>query len=98
MKNRIVVTKVKKEVLENDRFIQKEFLEFHLKNKEGTFWLFTQPSTKGVYEWFKNGRAEDEIISFTKWKKNKRLSDTIERIPREIKYVNKYIIDEERSA
>ncbi len=98
MKNRVIVTKAVKEVKENDRLVQKEFLEFHLKNKEGTFWLFTQPFSKGVYEWFKDGRAEGEILSFAKWDRNKRLNDTINRIPREIRYVQKYVMEVERAA
>lgn len=98
MKNRVIVTKAVKEVKGNDRLVQKEFLEFHLKNKEGTFWLFTQPFSKGVYEWFKNGRSENEVRQFAKWNRNKRLENTILRIPREVKYVKKYVIDEERVA
>lgn len=86
MKNRVIITK------ENDE------IKFYLKNGEGTFWLFTQPFSKGVYEWFKDGRSEREIISFDKWEYNKRLNNTINRIPREIRYVEKYIVDEERAA
>ena len=92
------MTKAVKEVKENDRFVQKEFLEFHLKNKEGTFWLFTQPFSKGVYEWFKDGRAEGEILSFAKWRNNERLGKTVDRIPREIRYVQKYVMEVERAA
>lgn len=86
MKNRVIITK------------ENEEIKFYLKNKEGTFWLFTQLFSKGVYEWFKDGRAESEILSFAKWDRNKRLNDTINRIPREIQYVQKYIIEEERAA
>lgn len=83
MKNKVVIEKV------NDE------MKFYLKNDEGKFWLFTQPFSKGVYEWFKDGRAEREILNFDKWKKNKRLVDTVQRIPREIKYVTKYVIPDE---
>ena len=85
MKNKIFIKKL---------FIEKgdEHLEFYLKNENGEFWLFTQPFSKGVYEWFKDGRSESEILNFDKWEKNKRLNNTIQRIPREIKYVTKYII------
>ncbi len=86
MKNKVTIAKENNEI------------RFYLKNDKGLFWLFTQPYSKGVYEWFKDGRAETEILNFTKWEKNKRLSNTVKRIPREIKYVNKYIIDEERAA
>lgn len=86
MKNRVIITKENEEII------------FYLKNKEGTFWLFSQPFSKGVYEWFKDGRSESEILSFAKWNRNKRLSYTINRIPREIRYVQKYIIKVEGVA
>lgn len=82
MKNRVIITTDSKEI------------KFYLKNKFGTFWLFSQPFSKGVYEWFKNGRSESEILGFSKWTRNKRLNITINRIPREIRYVQKYIIEE----
>lgn len=85
MKNRVIITK------------ENEEIKFYLKNNTGTFWLFTQPFSKGVYEWFKDGRAEGEILSFAKWDKNKRLNAIIDRIPREIRYVQKYVM-EERAA
>lgn len=83
MKNRITITKFDDEI------------KFYLKNSNGEFWLFSQPYSKGVYEWFKNGRSEKEIIEFNKWEQNKRLNNTIDRIPREVKYVTKYIIPDE---
>lgn len=83
MKNRITITKLNNEI------------KFYLKNGNGEFWLFSQPYSKGVYEWFKNGRSEKEIIEFNKWNQNKRLNNTIDRIPREVKYVTKYIIPDE---
>lgn len=86
MKNKILVRKENAEI------------KFYLKNDAGEFWLFSQPFSKGVYAWFENGRSENEIMKFKKWQKNKRLSDTIERIPREIKYVSKYVIPYEDAA
>lgn len=86
MKNRVIIKK------ENNN------INFYLKNDNGEFWLFEQECSKGVYEYFKNGRAEREILNFTKWERNKRLNNTINRIPREIKYVSKYIIGDERAA
>ncbi len=82
MKNKVIITKDHQEI------------KFYLKNQSGTFWMFNQPFTKGVYEWFKDGRAENEIRSFSKWNKNKRLSDTVNRIPREIRYIQKYVMEE----
>lgn len=86
MKNRVIITK------------ENEEIKFYLKNKEGTFWLFSQPFSKGVYEWFKDGRAESEVLSFSKWNRNKRLNDTINRIPREIRYVQKFVMEVDRAA
>lgn len=91
MKNRVII---KKENKNN----AKDNLAFYLKNDQGEFWLFEQECTKGVYEYFKNGRAEREIIAFKKWGNNKRLNNTIARIPREIRYVTKYVIGEEYAA
>lgn len=93
MKNKIIIKKTENETVRE--------LNFYLKNSKGTFWLFTQPFSKGVYEWFRDGRSENEILSFADWKRNKRLNNTIDRIPREIRYVNKYIINDindERAA
>lgn len=93
MKNKIIIKKTENETVRE--------LNFYLKNSKGTFWLFTQPFSKGVYEWFRDGRSESEIISFSDWKRNKRLNNTIDRIPREIRYVSKYIINDindERAA
>ena len=83
MKNKVIVKKVNEDV------------KFYLKNDNGEFWLFTQPFSKPVYEWFRNGRSEKEIITFDKWDKSRKLRNAVERIPREIKYVTKYIIPDE---
>lgn len=69
-------------------------IKFYLKNKNGTFWLFTQDYTKGVYDYFRFGRSEKEVLNFPDWERNKRLSKTISRIPKEVRYVDKYIISE----
>lgn len=88
MKNRVII---KREARDKD-------LKFYLKNDKGEFWLFDQKCSKGVYEYFKNGRSEQEILSFDKWGSNKRLNNTIDRIPREIRKVTKHVIDDERVA
>lgn len=98
MKNRVIVKKTVKEVLHKDKLVKKEFLDFYLKNKTGEHWLFQQEFSKGVYERFMDGRAEGEILSFAKWDRNKRLNNTINRIPREIHHVQKYIMEEECAA
>lgn len=88
MKNKVIVTKTA-----NDTE-----LKFYLKNANGEFWLFTQPFLPEVYNWFKNGRSEREIIKFDKWNNSKKLTNTVQRIPREIKYVTKYIIPYETAV
>lgn len=88
MKNRVIIKR------ENGN----ENIRFYLKNDKGEFWLFDQKCSKGVYEYFKNGRSEREILSFDKWGSNKRLNNTIDRIPREIRYVTKHVIDDDRAA
>ncbi len=87
MKNRIIVSKQAESIL-----------RFYLHNREGTFWLFDQAFSRDVYAWFRNGRSESEIMLFSDWKRNKRLSKTIERIPREIRYVTKYVISDSQVA
>lgn len=98
MKNRIIVKKIIKEVKENECLVKKEFLDFYLKNSSGESWLFQQPFSKGVYDWFKCGRSENEVRQFAKWNRNKRLENTIMLISREVKYVKKYVLEDERAA
>lgn len=45
------------------------------------YYLFTQPYTKEVYEYFRNGRTEEELRRYNKWNRNSRLDKTIEKIP-----------------
>ena len=86
MKNKIIVTKEKNEI------------KFYLKNDNGEFWLFTKPFSYELYKWFKNGRSEREIAKFSKWECDPSLVNAIKRIPREVKYVTKYIIPDEIAA
>ena len=53
------------------------------------FFLFTQNFTKGVYEYFKNGRDENELRAFRKWGRNPRLDKTIEKIPMYVRFALK---------
>ena len=64
-----------------------DVLNFYLVNKHGSFYLFTQDYTPGVYKYFRDGRSEQEIRSFEKWDDNPRLDKTIERLPGQIDYV-----------
>ena len=79
MQNKIMITK------ENRK------LNFYLILKEERFYLFTQAFSKGVYEFFRNGKTEEQIRSYNKWNNNKRLDKTIEKIPMYIRYVLKEV-------
>lgn len=79
MKNRITVIK------------NMDNLDFYLLSKQGKFYLFTQPYTKGVYAFFRDGRAENEIKGYKKWNRNPRLDKTIEKIPLYVQYVTREV-------
>lgn len=74
MKNRIIIVH------------SPDILDFYLVNRCGRYFLFTQRFSKGVWEYFRDGRAEAEIRSFRDWRRNPRLNKTIEKLPRYIKY------------
>ena len=80
MKNRISIVKRK----ELDR------IEFYLTSDKGTNYMFSQRFSKGVYDYFRAGRFEHEILSFSGWDKNPRLDKTIEKLPMYIRYTLKY--------
>ena len=56
-------------------------LNFYMIFKKVKLYLFSQQFTKGVYEYFKNGRSENEIRAFKQWGKNPRLDKTLSKIP-----------------
>ena len=56
-------------------------LNFYMIVKKVRLYLFSQQFTKGVYEYFKNGRSENEIRAFKRWGKNPRLDKTLSKIP-----------------
>lgn len=56
-------------------------LNFYLVTGGKTIYLFTQDYTKGVYDFFKNGKSTNELKQFKKWRRNPRLDKTIEKIP-----------------
>lgn len=69
-----------------------DYLNFYLTDKKylpERLFLFSQKFSKGVYEYFKNGRDENELRAFNKWRKNPRLDKTIEKIPMYVKYALK---------
>lgn len=75
MKKRITIAKVD------------ERLHFYLVTERGRFYLFTQGFSRGVYDYFRRGRAERELHGYKQWKKNPRLDKTIEKIPMYMRYV-----------
>lgn len=83
-KNRIVI-KI------NDKNDRDWRIEFYLETSEQRYFLFDQDYTQGIYEYFKDGRSESEILNFKKWRINDRLTKTISKIPNYIKYVTKYV-------
>ena len=90
MKDVIIAKKdVKKDVKKN---VEVEVLNFYLVSRAGSNYLFTQKFSKGVYEYFKNGKSEREVKAFNKWEKNPRLNKTIEKIPTYTKYVYQHVM------
>ena len=67
-------------------------LNFYFIYAKKKYYLFTQEFSKGVYDYFRKGRAENEVRSFCKWGKNPRLDKTIEKIPMYVTYVMKEIV------
>lgn len=65
------------------------YLNFYMTDRHERLFLFTQEFTKGVYDYFKNGRDENELRAFNKWKRNPRLDKTIEKIPMYVKFALK---------
>ena len=64
-------------------------LNFYMIFKKVKLYLFSQQFTKGVYDYFKNGRSENEIRAFKNWGKNPRLDKTLSKIPMYKKYALK---------
>lgn len=62
-------------------------MDFYLLSGRDRLYLFTQNYSKGVYNFFRNGRSESEIRHYNKWDKNPRLDKTIEKLPVYIQYV-----------
>ncbi len=69
--------------------VEKEYnkLHFYLLSRNRKSYLFTQRYTKGVYNFFRFGRSENEIRAYKKWNRNQRLDKTIEKIPMYVQYV-----------
>lgn len=66
---------------------QNKKIDFYLLSGRERLYLFTQDYSKGVYNFFRNGKSEGEIRRYKKWDKNPRLDKTIEKLPMYIQYV-----------
>lgn len=77
MRNKITITK------KNDK------INFYLVTGGKRYYMFSQSFSKGVYEFFRNGRSEAELHNYKLWHKNPRLDKTIEKIPMYIRYILK---------
>lgn len=86
MKNRIIINS------------GADVLNFYLVNQYGTYYLFTQRYSRGVFEYFRFGKSENEIRSFRRWEKNPRLNKTIEKLPSYIRYVMREYVEPDRQA
>lgn len=75
-----------------------DVLNFYLVNQYGSYYLFTQKYTRGVYEYFRDGRSENEVRSFRDWELNPRLDKTIEKLPMYIRFVMKEYVAADREA
>lgn len=65
-----------------------DMIHFYVKSKKyGRLYLFSQPFSKGVYNYFRKGRSMAEIKGFHNWDHNPRLDKTILRIPGLVRYV-----------
>lgn len=65
---------------------------YFMSEKYGKQPLFTKPFSKvgkGVFHYFQNGRSENELHSFRGWDKNPRLDNTINRVLKMCRYVEK---------
>lgn len=87
MKERIIVrtntqgTRTTKVGSEIPKSISDWKLNFYLVTGGKTIYLFTQDYTKGVYDFFKNGKSANELRQFKKWRRTPRLDKIIEKIP-----------------
>lgn len=78
MKNTVVITKV------DDK------INFYLLSAEyGRKYLFTSNYSKGVYEYFRKGRSENELRTYRSWNRNPRLDKSVGRVIIMSKYVEK---------
>lgn len=66
-------------------------LHFYLHTNSGQYYLCSQRSNQCVYDYFRKGRSENEVLSFHKWNQHPSLDKTISKLPVYIKYVRKEV-------
>ncbi len=66
-------------------------IRFYLHTAGKRFYLCSQKFTREVYEFFRQGRSENEVRSFHMWNRDLRLDKTITKLPMYIHYVLKYV-------
>lgn len=71
----------------------KEILRFYVHCDFGYLWLFNKPKTKGVYDYFANGRSVSELYKH-KYKSNETLNKIVDRLPAHVKYAKQLAMEE----
>jgi len=84
MKNKVIVKR-------NEHDIDNWLIDFYFVTGKQTIYLFSQNYTQGVYDYFRNGRSENELYKFKGWKTNPTLGKIIKKIPLYKKYILKEI-------
>ncbi len=56
------------------------YIHFYLSFGEDRIWLFSQPYSMSVENYFRTGRSVSEIRRNNSWRENPRLEKTIERV------------------
>lgn len=71
----------------------KEILKFYVHCDLGYLWLFNKPKTKGVYDYFANGKSVSELYKH-KYRNNEALNKIVDRLPAHVKYAKQLAMEE----
>lgn len=71
----------------------KEILKFYVHCDLGYLWLFNKPKTKGVYDYFANGKSVSELYKH-KYRNNETLNKIVDRLPAHVKYAKQMAMEE----
>lgn len=75
----------------------KEILKFYVHCDLGYLWLFNKPKTKGVYDYFANGKSVSELYKH-KYRNNETLNKIVDRLPAHVKYAKQLAMEENESV